>query len=171
MSHPFSLFEYHPELKLILCKLHKYAILDLEQHLRDAHEIHGAEKHALVAEWRQYKVLNYNSWVPPSTTVPELTELQEPVRGWRCSAPDCQFLTVDRACLMGHCARSHEVDIKQMSGDAVDLASCSVSEVLLQSVWPFPNRVWFPVSKATNPNGEELFVRRRKAYEIANKID
>ena len=51
------MLEYNDKYKVLLCPLHKCAVVDPDKHLRECHAITGKEKDILVQQWQDLNIV------------------------------------------------------------------------------------------------------------------
>jgi hypothetical protein len=100
-----TIFCFHEDYGVLICKQHRTGALNLDRHLREQHG-------TLIAQRRQVLVAQYATIEPSAVELPEqpaapIQELGVPLDGMKCRA--CSFITVNTGNMKNHCRKSHQL--------------------------------------------------------------
>ncbi|KAL8833762.1 MAG: hypothetical protein Q9170_004095 [Blastenia crenularia] len=140
------LLHYNAKYKVLLCRIHKYAIEDPERHLRQEHFLAAKECEALGHEWSSVELCTARQSRSPPNDQEERSWLATPVDGYSCTG--CEYLTSVYADLVEHWLRHHRLDLRDIPpptfSDPKSYARC----VRMQTLFEPRYRKWFTVVPA-----------------------
>jgi superfamily II DNA or RNA helicase len=103
-----ELLQYDAQYKVLICKLHQYAVPNLSNHLRKQHDGSVKEKRAVVEKYAHLEILKpaQVELPPPLETPFEL--LGKPLNAFICDEDECEYITISRDEVRKHCNRTHK---------------------------------------------------------------
>jgi len=102
-----AILHYEPEHKVIICTQHRYAVRNLDHHLRDQHAVSVKERRATIQRYDQFEVLEPADVPLPPPLRPPIRALGEPVDAFLCEEEECGFISINHSVIGKHCNKMH----------------------------------------------------------------
>lgn len=100
-------FEFLEEYSLLICRLHKYAIQNVQSHLYTLHSCLDARKRRRIVErYKTYQLANPDNIQLPQPGGLPLPTLQKPRLGFLCD--NCDYITISRKSMRNHHNQVHD---------------------------------------------------------------
>jgi hypothetical protein len=101
------LIHYNEEYKVLICKEHRYAIQNIDTHLRDKHAVAAGARKVIVSKYGLLAVAKPADVQQPAPFGPLFSELQQPVDALLCNEAGCGFISVQPTWIRRHCNTVH----------------------------------------------------------------
>jgi hypothetical protein len=100
----FRQFEYLEDFKLLVCKIHGYAVRNVKRHLEEQHQGTKAVNRAAAARLASLEIHDPRVVNLPVGPIPPFTSLSPPISGFLCGGEDgnCDFLSTSTQILSRH---------------------------------------------------------------------
>ena len=99
--------KYEREFRVLICKVHGYAVRNLENHLRTHHVGSQKEKKAVVDAYKDYQLSNVASVPLPEPLKKPFASLGKPRKAYICEEPECGYISINRDVVRIHCNKEH----------------------------------------------------------------
>jgi hypothetical protein len=105
----FRQFEYLEDFKLLVCKIHGYAVRNVKRHLEEQHQGTKAVNRAAAARLASLEIHDPRVVNLPVGPIPPFTSLSPPISGFLCGGEDgnCDFLSTSTQILSRHWKNIH----------------------------------------------------------------
>jgi len=103
-----EVFEYLPRYKVLVCKTHRYAVRDLDEHLKRLHKTAIAERRAITSHFADCERIGHAQVTLPPPLEPPFDCLGTPKRAYICEEPECEELSTSRDAIRIHCNKKHD---------------------------------------------------------------
>jgi hypothetical protein len=98
---------YLPEYGVLVCKVHQYAIRQLENHLRIAHQGSLQDRREVTQAFADCPIRPPNTVTLPTPLCEPFEILGTPQRAFLCNEPDCGQISISRNTIRIHCNKAH----------------------------------------------------------------
>jgi superfamily II DNA helicase RecQ len=102
------LVHYDDTYKVLICKEHRYAIWNLDAHLRDKHAVAARVRKIIVAKHAFLALARPADVRQPPALEPPFSMLRDPVDALLCSEAGCGFISVQPTWIRRHCNKVHD---------------------------------------------------------------
>lgn len=105
----FRQFEYLEDYKLLVCKLHGYAVRNVKRHLEEQHQATRAVNRDAAARLASLEIRDPRVVDLPVGPIPPFTSLSPPVSGFLCGGADgkCDFISTSTQIMGRHWSTKH----------------------------------------------------------------
>ena len=101
--------QYEPKYKVLICRQHRYAVRNLDRHLRDEHKaIHLKKRRAIVERYARCELREPAEVQLPPPLGPPILALGQPVKALHCDGTGCEFVSINRQAMKKHCNKKHD---------------------------------------------------------------
>lgn len=138
-----TLLHYDTKYKVLICRIHKYAICDPVYHLKREHCVTGKESDALIRDWLSLDLCAAKASRIPPDEQEERSWLATPVAGYSCTG--CRFLAKQFSGLSAHWSRDHHLDLRDIPAPTPESPKSYAKCVRMQSLFPCLEEKWFTV--------------------------
>ena len=99
---------YEEYFRVLICKEHKHAIQNLDEHLRKHHSIDSKARRQVVQRYSSLALLEPQDVPLPEPLRQPFEALGKPIRALICEEEECEYITINRSVIGQHCNKTHK---------------------------------------------------------------
>jgi hypothetical protein len=119
---------YLEDFRVLVCKQHCTAVVNLNAHIRDQHATPAALRKEIVERLRDFPTADPGEVELPEQPAWPIQELGTPLNGFKCKT--CGFTTVNNDAVRKHCKKSHQ---QAWTGDKRQMFDCVKVQTLFRT--------------------------------------
>jgi hypothetical protein len=116
------MFIYLSSYNILVCRVHQYAIYNVEEHLKRHHSLPIQKRRELLASYSHLALLPPSQVSMPALSSAPFAELRRPQDAWLCcycysssTEPASQFISTSRSWMQKHLNQQHSIKLSRWS--------------------------------------------------------